>query len=267
MTFRKILVGVHHTPAAVHALRAAAQIAAAAGARLVALTVVEDPWKWVQPEEVEGFHRQHPPAPADLAAARAEQDLAQVIATTIGAGQAGALVRFGTADVELARWAALENADLLVLGRQPPGELAVRPAGRALAGTVQRSRVPCLVVPHGQRTWRRVVAAVGTGGAAHDVWEYARAFAGLFDAEPVTVHVEPPARRVAARDAGGIATLQRTTVVYGEDPVGETLQIVRDGAADVLVIGMRHGGSSPAPGRVPALLLERAPCAVLTVPV
>jgi nucleotide-binding universal stress UspA family protein len=269
VTFRKIIVGVDESPAAVHALREAAIMAEAAGAQLVALTVVEDPWRKVEPPEVEGFRRIHGPTPADVAEDHARSALEALVLSTLGAARAGAAVQFGLASVELARRAELEGADLLVLGRQPTGDLARRPTGRTLRGTLARARMPCLIVPFGQRTWRRVLAALGVGPAAAAVDEVATAFAALWGAEPQTVHAEPgggAARVAAARAEHGPATVAAGTILHG-DPVGEVLKAAREQATDTLVIGYHRGETTAETGRVAPHLLERAPCAVLTVPV
>jgi nucleotide-binding universal stress UspA family protein len=269
MKFRKIVVAVNETPAAVHALREAAVIAEAAGAKLTALNVVEDPWRWVEPVEVEGFRRTHGPAPAEVAEGRARKALEQVVAEAIGPGRAELAIQFGLAGVELARWAELEGADLLILGRQPAGDLARRPAGRTVGGTLARARVPCLIVPFGQRTWRRVLAAVGTGPAAANVEETAMAFASLWNTVPQSVHAEPrgaPAHPSGAPAEGGEQTIAAATLLHG-DPVGEVLKAAREQGTDTLVIGNHRGETVAEAGRVAPHLLERAPCAVLTVPV
>jgi nucleotide-binding universal stress UspA family protein len=270
MAFRKIVVGVDESPAAVHALREAAIIAEAAGAQLLALTVVEDPWRKVEPAEVEGFRRIPGPAPADVAEDRAHAGLEALVQGALGPGGAQVAVQFGLPSVELARRAELEGADLLVLGRQPTGDLARRPTGRTLRGTLARARMPCLVVPFGQRTWRRVLAALGAGPAAAAVDEVATAFAALWGAVPTTVHAEPggraPTAAVVTDAAHGPATATAGTIVYG-DPVGEILKTAREQSTDILVIGYHRGETTAEAGRVAPHLLERAPCAVLTVPV
>jgi nucleotide-binding universal stress UspA family protein len=197
--------------------------------------------------------------------------LEQIVQASIGPGRARLAVKFGVPGVELARWAELDGADLLVLGRQRSGELARRPTGRTLAGTLARARVPCLLVPFGQRTWRRVLAALGTGPAAASVDEVARAFASLWDAVPQCVHAEPssstvPASFAVARAEGGQTTMVAATLPHG-DPIGEVLKAARDQNTDTLVIGYHRGETVAEAGRVAPHLLERSPCAVLTVPV
>lgn len=271
MNIRRIAVCVNETPAAAHALREAAVLADAAGAELIALTVVEDPWRAVLPEEVEGTRRFNGPTPADVAERRSREHAERLIAATIGAGRARPMVLFGVPGIELARWADMAKADLLVLGRQPSGDLGRRPAGRTIAGTLGRARIPCLLVPFGQRSWRRVLAAIASGPAGPVVREVATAFAALWGEAPRCVHVEShmaDVHAVSARSAavgGGTAALTLDRVAVG-DPVGELLRTVREEHTDTLVIGYHRGETTAEAGRVAPLLLERAPCAVLTVP-
>ena len=268
MKLRKVVVALNETPAAVHALREAAVIATAAGAELFVLTVLEDPWRRVEPREVEGFRRFHGDTPANMAERHVRDAITQLVASTIGPGRAGVAVQFGLPGIELARWCELNGADLLVLGRQPAGALARRPAGRTVAGTLARSRVPCLLIPFGQRSWRRVLAAVGIGPAGAAVEEAATAFAALWDAVPQAVHAEPDGGAPAsgAQAFGGAAVTAVATVVHG-DPVGEVLRVAREQRTDTLVIGYHRGETAAEAGRTAPQLLERAPCAVLTVPV
>jgi nucleotide-binding universal stress UspA family protein len=266
----KIVVAVNDTPAAVHALREAALIATAAGAELVALTVVEDPWQKVEPQEVEGFRRVHGPPPAAVAEDRVREELDTLVNAAIGPGRAQLAVQFGLPGIELARWSELAGADLLVIGRQPWGELARRPTGRVTGGTLSRARMPCLLVPFGQRTWKRVIAALGAEPAASAVADAATAFAALWNTMPQFVHAEAHNAgghlTTVAHGNAGAATVAAATVVYG-DPVGEVLKVAREEHADTLVVGYHRGETAAEAGRVAPHLLERAPCAVLTVPV
>ena len=270
MRLRKIVVAVNDTPAAVHALREAVLIATAADAELVALRVVEDPWQKLEPQEVEGVRRMHGPTPADLAESRVRGELEAMVNATIGPRRAKVAVQFGLPGIELARWAELADADLLVLGRQPSGDLARRPAGRVTGGTLARARMPCLLVPFGQRTWRRVIGALGAGPAAQTVADAATIFAGLWFAVPHFIHSAAPGAggqpSFLAEGNGGVATVADATVAQG-DPVSEVLKLAREEHADLLVVGYHRGETAAETGRVAPHLVERAPCAVLTVPV
>lgn len=261
MQLRKIVAAVDETPAGVHALRAAALVAQAAGADLVALRVVADPWSVVRPDEVEPLRAHKGTAPADLAEARLLIELRQLIGDTIGAARAQPEVRFGLAGIELARWATLLGADLLVLGREPAGQFERRPANRTIARTLEQAAMPCLVVPFGQRTWHRVLVVHEAEPGARLVADVAATFAGLWGTMPLTTQRQP-ARTMAAVAAGGAADEPLPAPV---DPVGETLKLAREEQADALVVGYHDGREEG--GGMPWRLVQRATCSVLTVPV
>jgi nucleotide-binding universal stress UspA family protein len=260
MKLRKIVAAVDTTPAGVHALRAARDIADASGAALVALSIEGDPWRRVNPEEVERLRSRQGTAPADLAQERGVADLRQLITETVGEHGADAIVRFGIASIELPRWSRELGADLLVLGRQPLGPLERRPAGRTIAGVLRASAVPCLVVPFGQRRWGAVLAVLDEPGAGK-VEAAAMAFGALWNRSPAMVHVERALVSTGAPDGGAAREAPRPP-----DAVGEAIRQARADALDVLVVGYPAGPTN-AGREVPLRLLERAPCAVLTVPV
>lgn len=255
MTFRKIVAAVDPTPAGVHTLRAGAMLAEASGADLVALRIEADPWRFVRPADIEPLRQHQGRAPADIAQARCLDDLRQLVTETIGSDRADAVVRFGIAGSEVARWAELLEADLLILGRQPLGPDERRPAGRTLAGTIAAATVPCLVVPFGQRRFGSVLAVLEAEGGAGEVRAAATAFAALWSGRPAIVEVGTPAGVTAGHDS------PRAEPGEWADPVGETIKQARADAVDVLVVGYRPDAATSS------RLLERAPCAVLTVPV
>jgi nucleotide-binding universal stress UspA family protein len=233
MELQTIVVAVDDTPAGLHALRAAAGLGEAARARVFALRIVEDPWTGVRPEEV-GTLQRRGVAPAAVAESRLTEELQQTIATTVGTARAQPVVGFGIPGQEIASVATRLGADLLVLGRQPVGSLERRPAGRVLAETVRRARMPCLAVPFGQREWSGVLA-VSTPGSAEAVKEAAATFARVWATQPTQVTLD--------------------TGVTGET-VTRVLQLVRDNNCNVLVV----------PADQADRFIERAPCAVLAVP-
>jgi len=278
MPFTRIIAAVDRSPAGMHALRVAAQIAAAADAHLAVLRVVENPWEYLDPSVVEGHRRLHAGSFADEAGTAAARELESLTSSVATVARPQPIVRFGLPAVELARWAELEGADLLVLGRQPVGEFERRPAGRTLTGTVRRARLPCLIVPFGQRTWGRVLAALGSSPASDSVLERATAFARLFGSELFPLHVEargaaaagaPHHLPVPTGDAGAAgAVAAAPALVRQGDAAGEILKLARDEGMDVIAIGYHPGAVAPpdASGVGPRVL-HRAPCAVLTVPV
>jgi nucleotide-binding universal stress UspA family protein len=263
MRWRKVIAAVDETPAGVHALRAAAQVANAAGAELVALRIVSDPWTYVRPEEVEPLRAHFGRAPADLAEERCLADLRQVIGNVSEAQRAQPVIRFGIPSLELARWASLEGADLLVLGRQPLGTFERRPADRTIARTLREAAVPCLIVPFGQRTWHTVVAVLDASDRLDTVDATAAAFAAVWGGVPRRIRREPAnAHRSLVYAVHGDAAPDPEPVPSA-DPLGESLKLAREARADVIVVGYRDceglGGSMTR-------WLQRAPCAVLAVP-
>jgi nucleotide-binding universal stress UspA family protein len=270
MRLTNIVAAVDTTPAGVHALRTGALLAEAAGARLTALRVVSDPWTCVRPEEIEPLRRHEWIAPSDLATMRAEAELQELIASSIGSGRAEARISFGIPGIELARWAQLHSADLLILGRQPHGEFERRPADRTVYTTLLQGDVPCLVVPFGQRRWRHVVAVVNRELPQPPVIELARVMAALWNEEPGIVRIEAANRhrsRVYAIANSGEPEGTDDPGVVSADAVGETLKRARADQADLLVVGYPKRGIDGTAGSFVRRLLERAPCALLAVPV
>jgi nucleotide-binding universal stress UspA family protein len=181
----------------------------------------------------------------------------------------------GIAAIEIARTAESNEADLIVLGRDLPTGRESRHGGDVIEGTVRRARVPCLLVPHGERAFYRVLAAVDGGPDSGDVIAAALLIGRLFDAGVRAVHVEEPVLAgVGAapwshhESPPGPAGAYETIVCQG-DPVSEILRMLREDDTDLLVLGHHRGGpvSAHTTSGVAARLLQRAPCAVLTVPI
>jgi nucleotide-binding universal stress UspA family protein len=279
MAYQRIVAAVDESPAGVHALRVGAQIAAAAEAELIALRVVDDPWRFIEPGEVEAKRAQRDNSWAAVAATRVSDEMGRLIASAgIPMSRARPDVRFGIPAVEIARWAELDQADLIVLGRQPVGPLERRPAGRTIEGTLRRARVPCLVVPFGHRTWHRILVLAHDDQAAGDVLDQAFAFSAVFASEVVVVDTEP--QLVGAGSGRGEPVARRAFATWARLPragtidvmtcegegAAELLKAARARQADLVVIGLRRGESVDDTSEA-ARVLQRAPCAVLTVPV
>lgn len=185
----------------------------------------------------------------------------------------------GIPAIEIAREAEARGADLIVLGRELSTQMNLRHGGNTVEQTVRRARVPCLVVPRGQRVFGRVLAAVDDGPDSRDVIAAALLVARLFEGSVHAVHVEGAVP--AGAGATGWSHEPRTTgrglppaeecetMTCQGDPVSEILRVVREDEVDVLVLGHPRGGPviAHAPSGVAARLLQRAPCAVLTVPI
>ena len=177
----------------------------------------------------------------------------------------------GVPAIEIARTADSSGADLIVLGRGLPTEMESRDAGSVVERTVRRARVPCLLVRQGEKVFARVLAAVDGGPDSGDVLAAALVFGRLFDASVRAVLVEA-AVLAAVGAPTGLPELTPAvgdeTIVCQGDPVSEIMRVVREQDVDLLVFGHHRGGpvSAHATSGVAARLLQRAPCAVLTVP-
>lgn len=275
MTYRRVLAAVDESPAAAHAFRVADQIAAAAEADLVALRVVDEPWRFIEPGEVEVKRALRDNAWVQVAAAQVSDELRQLaVVEQIRTTRLATAVGFSAPSIEIARAAETEHADLIVLGQRHASRPERQPAGHTTDGTLQRARVPCLIVPFGQRTWRRVLVLSRDGAATGAILEQAFTFAGLFVCEVTVLEVQP---HLALAGGGPTETLGRKAfalwarmpgtgafdVISREgDPATEILRVAREELADLLVIGC----SEPGAGET-ARIVEHAPCAVLTVPV
>jgi nucleotide-binding universal stress UspA family protein len=175
--------------------------------------------------------------------------------------------------IEIAREAESRGADLIVLGREPPATTDFRRDHGTVEGTVRRARVPCLLLPSGPVAFHRVLAAVDGGPDSHDVVAAALLVGGVFDAAVRTVRVEEPVLAAVGGSAWPAdvyappATID--AIVRQGEPVSEVLRVVREEGADLLVLGHHRGGpvNAHATSGVAARLLQRAPCAVLTVPI
>lgn len=183
----------------------------------------------------------------------------------------------GIPAIEIAREAELGGADLVVLGRQLPAERPPRDGRDTVEGTVRRARVPCLLVPPREPRLRRVMAAADRGPDTDRVIAAARLVARLLGAAIYLIRVEEPVGAAmgatgwspAAPPSANDWTAEGDTIQCQGDPVAEILRVVRADAVDLLVFGHHRGGpiSAHATSGVAARLLQRAPCAVMTVPV
>jgi nucleotide-binding universal stress UspA family protein len=244
---RNILIAVKPASAEAHPLGSAITLAASARARLTVLTVAASPESrpGVETGLEERFTVRH------------------VV---------------GIPAIEIAREAESRGVDLIVLGRDLPIPLDPRRNGNTAEGTVRRARVPCLLVPGGQEGFQRVLAAVDGGPDSGDVVAAARLVGRAFDAAVRVVRVEEPVLAGVGAPAwshepspsvspavGG----ECETIVRHGDPVSEVLRVVREQDIDLLVFGHHRGGpvSAHATSGIAARLLQRAPCAVLTVPI
>ncbi|HEX9485446.1 MAG TPA: universal stress protein [Gemmatimonadales bacterium] len=285
MKLEMILAATNGSPVGNDALRAAARIAAGAGARLAAVTVAQDPRQWIESGEVEKYRFNLPDPIESVLTPRVRDRLEPVFRAAIDTPLTAHLVRLGVPGVEVARAAEIVKADLVVLGRGAE-------IGRTIEATIRRARMPCLLVPAGPLRFQRVLAAVGAGPAATDVLAGAVALAVAEGGDILALHVEPTPgqseggaprretiRHVHAlsgalhaaweREAGGAptATAACELIVRQGELVTEILNAVREERIDLLVVGCHRGESGDQLKSIGFRLLRRAPCAVLTVPV
>ena len=281
---RRVLGAVSlYTPSPKAALTAA-EVSAVLHADLTMLTVLRDPWELVRPDEVEGFRRMQSGSPADLASARAVEQLQALCGPAVpSAPSVSYRAAFGWPSIEIARCAEEIGADLIVLGK---GEEVARGATENVTtATMRRSHVPVLVAPAEHRAYRRVVACVDDSPHAQDVLEAAQVAAEGFGAHLAALHVEPAdagvlaqgerrpwLRHVEQEGSGkrGAAVAPCETIVRQGDVTTEILAECRAENADLLVFGYRRGMNYGEPGAVTtvaARVLRRASCALLAVPV
>lgn len=240
MELQRILVAVKPASADTHLLRFAAQLAAKAGARLTAVCVTD----------------------ASSPAAPVAGQWNGVTVLTVA----------GVPAIEIARHAEATGADLIVLGRDIPPARLTRDCGTTVEGTVRRARVPCLLVPPSARALHRVLVAVDGGLESDDVIAAARCLARAYTASVRLVQVEEP----VAASVGASPSMDdiprrvpHDTIVCQGDPVSEILRVAREEAVDLVALGHHRGGpvSPHATSGVASRLLQRVPCAVLTVPI
>ncbi len=302
MELHTILTAVDPTAAELPALRASAQLAAAARARLLVLSVTDNPWKLLGPEEE--TYADRTPSRGELIALAAErlgQRLGPLLDSPLGPDEVAYHVGIGVPAVEVARWSETEGADLIVLGREPRGRLQRAEISGTIEGTIRRAGVPCLIVTSGPNTYRRILAAVDAGPDSTAVLEASFALGRLFGSQVLAQHVERPLA-LAEAALPRTETMRHATAVAGAaaaawshdpaesradpaasreplaacdvivrqgDPVAEILKAIREEGIELLVHGHHRGGPSNGheTGSIASRLLQRAPCAVLTVPV
>jgi nucleotide-binding universal stress UspA family protein len=227
-------------------------VAAAAQAGLAALRLVDEPWPFIEPGEVEAKRALRSGTWQRVAQHRVGDELRRLAAELpLGLQGFTPLVRFGPPAVEIPHAAEAVAADLIVFGTAPAG---------IIDDVILRTRLPCLVVPPEWRGWSRVVVL-------GEVYREAFAFADLFHSDVVVVDHEPQLAETAANKAFAVwAKLPGTgafdLVVHQGDAAARALDAGRAERADVLVLPYARGPAAAAAVEV----ARRAPCAVLLVP-
>jgi len=270
MAYRKILAAVEDSPTGAHVLRSASTIASAAHAELIALRLVDDPWPFIEPGEVEAKRAMRDSSWQHVATARVTDQLNELSESEgIGSVDVTTAVRFGLPRTEIAHAAEIDQVDLVVLGRSPAGPPEPAPQTWALDGTLRRAHVPCLIVPPGPRAWRRIVVLGDGGIRMGEVLKAAFGFASLFRSDVVVVESEAQLERAGRKAFAVWAALPGAggfdLMVRPGDPATHALDAARAERADVLVFGYPRGEGIDGTS-VAARIVRGAPCAVLAVP-
>ena len=269
MPYRKILAAIQDAPDGADVLKAGSEIAAAARAELVALRLVDDPWPYIEPGDVETKRAFRDNAWHRVAEARVTDQLLELASqATVATVDVTAAVEFGPPRDAIARAAETEHADLVILGRPPVGA-SPTPRTWALDGTLRGARVPCLIVPPGPHAWRRFVVlsdgTVATGTVLHKAF----GLAALFRSDVVVIEMAPDIERDSRKAFALWAALPGTgtfdVVSLSGDPAQKALDAARAEYADVIVVGYPRG-QGIADQSVTARIVRGAPCAVLAIP-
>ncbi len=279
MQIRKILAAVKPMSMEAHPLCAALEVAGRADARVTVLGVTESPWQLLgRAAETAGAAMSSRGELVALAAARLRDRLLPLVPPPLGK-RIEIHAAIGLPAIEIARWSESDGTDLIVLGRDVPSRVAPVDGTDTIEGTVRRARVPCLLVPRGGTALRRILAAVDGGPETDDVIEAAQLFGRLFGGSVGALQVETPALAGVSATTGAhelsLPAGRRgrpaacETLVREGDPVTEIVRMVREEAIDLLVFGHHRGGpvGAHATSGVAPRLLQRAACAVLTVPI
>ncbi|HTR20000.1 MAG TPA: universal stress protein [Gemmatimonadales bacterium] len=278
MRVQRILAAVDLSTSTPRAVLTAAELAAGARAELVVLTVIGDPWAFVEAGEVEGQRRAHIGSFSGLAASRATKRLRELTSSAILPARAVEFrTAFGVPAIEIIRCAQEESADLIVLGR-PAVDPGRPPEKSVTAAVLQRSRVPVVLAPLHHVTVHRVVAAVDGGppSLVAEIRDVAETLAGTYGASIAALHVERPGTAPVAGSSwemppgGGtaVATQWEVLLRHGE-PVHEILAAIEEHQVDLLVVGYRRGAAvSGGPENcIAGQVLRRASCAAVAVPI
>lgn len=249
MRWKHVLAAGDPSPAGLHAVRVARDLAGSAGVPVSVVTVLP------------------PGAGEQLPDALAEHD---------------PVVAHGVPGIEIVRVAEASGSDLLVLGRTVHGEPDGMQLGPTADQVARRSRVPCLFVPEAQDCFCDQLVALDGTDRGYAVLETAQAFLGLAPGRITVVTVEPAAAGGAIpharsmRMAGKLDELGRGQAVRPKVPLtvlrGDPVEAIRGALeatkAGLLVIGARRGGPAgpPITTGVGRMLLYSANSAVLTVP-
>jgi len=282
MTLQRIVVAVDESDAGRWAARAALDLAAGTGAEVAVLRTVG---VLSRPAlaGARGVAIADEPLAAEVEVERLSRWLAPELAGANAGVKVSLAITYGVPSIEICRYAEEMRADLVVLGRKRRSaktRLLIGDTGDAVA---RRSPVPCLFVPPGSGSMRRILAALDGTDWGLTVLVTAHRMAAAASAELRTVTVEPPASGESGVPAPLLArtTLlqQRVRGTLGRGPgarleirrgttVEQVLAAIDEAGADTLAVGYHRGGPSGIieAGSTGRRLLHAAPGAVLTIP-
>jgi nucleotide-binding universal stress UspA family protein len=255
MQLEHILIAADESEAGRNAVRIGTDLAGRAGARMTALAVV----------------------PAGQSTAQAE---------------AASAVVSGVPSVEICRFAEVDAADLVILGRKPRSQAERLMFGDTADAVARRSLVPSLHVPPETGPLRRVLVALDGSERGFVVFRAACAFAASIGADIQVVTVEPvwsnesDALAAATPMARTLALIERVkgacvvcdaqqhgsaaepVLVARGNVVAQVQAAITNTGADLLAVGYHRGGPAGIVegGSVARRLLHSAQCAVLAIP-
>lgn len=283
MKLQRVVVAVDESDAGRWAARATLDLAAGTGAEVVVLRTVGVLSRPVSAGSGGVAIADEPPAATQVEVERLGRWLAPELAGAERGHKVTLAITHGVPSIEICRYAEEVRADLVVLGRKRRSAKTRLLIGDTVDAVARRSRVPCLFVPPGSQSMRRILAALDGTDWGLAVMVTAHRLAAATGAELRTVTVEPPASgetEAAAPPLARTARLRqrvRETLGQGEPgalevrrgaTVEQVLAAVDESGADTLAVGYHRGGPAGIieAGSTGRRLLHAAPGAVLTIP-
>ena len=283
MTLQRLVVAVDESDAGRWAARAALDLAAGTGAEVTVLRTVGVVSRPAPAGVGGGTVGVQSASGIQLEVERLGRWLAPELAGGRQGPEVSLAITHGVPSIEICRYAEEVRADLVVLGRKRRSAKTRLLIGDTVDAVARRSRVPCLFVPPGSQSMRRILAALDGTDWGLTVMVTAHRLAAAADAEFRTVTVEPPAtgETDAAFPLARTARLQqRLRETLGRNEPGARLEIRRgttveqvlaaadEAGADTLAVGYHRGGPAGIieAGSTGRRLLHAAPGAVLTIP-
>ncbi len=283
MKLQRVVVAVDESDAGRWAARAALDLAAGTGAEVLVLRTVG-----ILSPALAGrggvAMADDPAAATQVEVERLGRWLAPELAETEGGSKVTLAITHGVPSIEICRYAEEVRADLVVLGRKRRSAKTRLLIGDTADAVARRSRGPCLFVPPGSGSMRRVLAALDGTDWGLSVMVTAHRLAEAAGAELRTATVEPPASGEAdsaspplvrtvrlqqrLRETLGREHPSARLAVRRGDTVEQVLAAIEESGADTLAVGYHRGGPAGIieAGSTGRRLLHAAPGAVLTIP-